>query len=233
MAFRAVVSGGHGPETPGKRSPDGIKEFEFNYPTAELVSQYLQEYEDVSVLKVYDKNRDVPLSERTKRANLWDGDVYISIHFNAYGQTFNGSNGIETLIYNLDSSKARFDIAMKVHYQLIYMTGRRNRGLKARPKLIELKDTNMPAFLVECGFMTNKEEKGLMTQVSYQQKCARAIVNGVADHYKLKKKLSTPPPPISGKLHRVQVGAFKDLKNAENLVNELKKKGYKDAFITN
>jgi hypothetical protein len=96
--LKIVISAGHGPETPGKRSPDGFREFSFTYPTAEYVCQYLNEYENVQILKVYDKNRDVPLSERTNKANSWGADLYQSIHANAFGNDWNDAHGIETLV---------------------------------------------------------------------------------------------------------------------------------------
>lgn len=232
FVIRIVISGGHGPETPGKRSADGFREFQFNYPTAEYVDQYLREYEGVSILKVYDKNRDVPLAERTHKANQWKADLYLSIHANAFGfGAWEASNGIETLVHSTSSISEAFKVAKIIQKELISKTGRKDRGVKARPNLFELKNTEMPAVLAECGFMTNKEERELLEQSNYQKQCARAIVNGVADYYNLKKKSIVAPKPkkpnqSTGSLYKVQVGSFGSAENAQDLVNQLKRDGF-------
>lgn len=232
MGLKASISAGHGPETPGKRSPDGYREFQFNYPTAELVAKYLSEYEGVSTLKVYDPNRDVPLAERTAKAHSWDADIYISIHYNAAGSTWTDAAGIETLVYSSLSTNVGYKAAQKVHAALIAATGRKNRGIKDRPGLWEMRATTMPAFLCECGFMDNKEERTLMASPAYQQQCARAIVDGIADYYKLKKKTTfAPPAPKPDTLWRVQIGAFGSKSNADQFLLKVKKSGFSDAFI--
>lgn len=232
MTLRISISAGHGPDTPGKRSPDGFREFQFTYPTAEYVCKYLQEYENVQILRVYEKNRDISLAERTNKANKWGADLYQSIHGNAYGTTWNSAHGIETLVYSLSSSNEGYTVAQKVQTALIQATGLTNRGIKARPDLWEMRKTKMAALLCECGFYTNQNEKSLMATASYQQKVARAIVNGIADYYNLKKKATANAPttpvktPSSGNLYRVQIGAFSVLKNAEDLEKVAKKSGF-------
>lgn len=241
--MKIAVSGGHGPSTPGKRTPDGFKEFQFNYPTAELVCTYLLEYQNVQVLRVYEATRDVPLAERTSKANSWGADLYVSIHFNAAGPGgwYDAAHGIETLVYSSSTSSSNgFSVGTKVHAKLISATGLFSRGIKARPDLWELRATNMAAFLAECGFMTNRAEAALMKTAAYQQKCARAIVDGIAAQYSLKKKVITPPPvknpvaappPAKGTIYRVQLGAFGVKANAERLEKQAEAKGFSDAYI--
>jgi N-acetylmuramoyl-L-alanine amidase len=236
------VSGGHGPATPGKRTPDGFKEFQFNYPTAELVCKYLLEYQNVEVLRVYEATRDVPLAERTSKANSWGANLYVSVHYNAVGDGWNdAAGGIETLVYSTSTSSSNgYNIARTVQDHLIQATGLKNRGVKARPDLWEMRSTKMPAFLCECGFMSNHNEAALMKSAAYQQKVARAIVDGIAAHYSLKKKVITPPPvnkpvaappPAKGTLYRVQLGAFSVKANAERLEKQAEDKGFVDAYI--
>ncbi|WP_306010527.1 N-acetylmuramoyl-L-alanine amidase [Bacillus sp. MMSF_3328] len=229
---KIAVSGGHGPETPGKRSPDGFREAQFNHPTANLVIRYLNEYENVQTLKVFDESRDVPLAERTNKANSWGANLYVSVHYNALGSTWSDAHGIETLVYSTSTSSSNgFNVAQKVHAHLIAATKRTNRGIKARPELWEMRSTKMPSFLCECGFMSNKEEKTLMASSSYQQLCARAIVEGIAEFYSLKKKVvekpvSAPAPKTGETLYRVQVGAFGNLANAQKFLVTVKAAGF-------
>lgn len=240
MVVKIVLSAGHGPNTPGKRSPDGVKEFQFNYPTAEYLASYLSEYENVQLLKVYDKNRDVPLAERTQRANAWGANVYVSIHYNAFGSSFNTANGIETLVYSLAvGSWNGYSLAKLTHPKVIKATGRTDRGVKARPDLWELRATNAPAVLFECGFMTNQTERNLMVQASYQQKVARAICDGLVLYYGLKKKASTTPKPTPSTpttttpttIYRIIVGSYSKSANAIRQVNQIKAKGIDAALF--
>jgi N-acetylmuramoyl-L-alanine amidase len=63
-----------------------------------------------------------------------------------------------------------------------------------------LRETKMPAILVECGFMTNREECELLKSDAYRRKCAEAIVAGIVETYGLKPKRpvqDTAPDEIS------------------------------------
>jgi len=232
--LRIVLSAGHGPYTPGKRAPDGFREFWFTFPTAELVAKYLSEYLNVSTMKVYEKERDVPLGERTRKANSWGADLYVSIHGNAYGSTWTDAHGIETLVFSKSSSG--YKAAQKVQDSLIKATKLTNRGIKIRPDLWEMRKTNMAALLCECGFYTNSFEKKLMESEAYQSLVARAIVSGIAEHYGLKKKPTEAKPPTTpkapastpsgGGMYRVQIGAFAVFRNAQELEKAAKDRGF-------
>ena len=69
-----------------------------------------------------------------------------------------------------------------------------------------------------------------MGSASYHEKAARAIVNGLASYYGLKKKTSTvvptPSAPSTGGPYKVQVGAFSVYKNAQDCVTLAKNKGF-------
>ena len=229
--LKISISAGHGPETAGKRTPDGYKEFEFNYPTAQLVADSLSKYENVSILKVYESNRDVPLKERTTKANNWGAELYLSIHYNAArGSGWSSASGIETLVHQIATEQRSYQIAQKIHEHVIRATGRKNRGVKARPDLWEIRSTNMKGVLIECGFMTNREEALLMKSQEYREKVAHAIVEGIVNYYNLTKK-STPLPPIKDELYKVQIGAFSSKSNAEAQQQLAITKSFKDAII--
>ena len=171
--MKIMIDAGHGPETAGKRSPDGVlREFNFNSAVADLVKQILLT-EGLAVIFAHDERKDVPLSERTKKANLLNVDAFISIHANAYGSGWNNANGIETYIYPT-ASKGSKVLAELVQRSLITACNRADRGVK-KGNFAVLRDTQMPAILIECGFMTNREEAALLLQKSYRVQCAKAI----------------------------------------------------------
>lgn len=175
--MKIIIDAGHGPETNGKRSPDGrLREFYFNGVVANEVKKQLTAIGH-TVIFSHDTKQDVPLYERTTLANRLKVDLFVSIHANAFGTGFNAANGIETFTYTAASAGSK-KLSSFIHQALLLATGRKNRGQK-KADFAVLRDTRMPAVLVECGFMTNQEELALLKTGDYQKRCARAIAFGI------------------------------------------------------
>lgn len=190
--MKIILDAGHGLNTPGKRTPDdSMREFEFNSDVAAIAKELLEAY-DLQIRFAHDPSGkvDISLSDRCKKANTWKADVYISIHANAAGSGsgWSSAEGIETYVYTNASCEA-LTLAANIQNQLIRETCRKNRGVK-RANFQVLRETKMPAILVECGFMTNEEEAVLLKSDDYRRKCAEAIVKGIVETYKLKQKAS-------------------------------------------
>ncbi|MDD3393490.1 MAG: N-acetylmuramoyl-L-alanine amidase [Anaerotignum sp.] len=187
--IKIAIDDGHGNNTAGKRTPafwDGsvMKENEFNAAVAELLKEELERC-GFQVLMVAPEGEDVPLQTRVKRANDGGADGYISIHANAYGSDWNEAKGIETWIYEkVPEGGETWKFAESIHKKLIEATGLKDRGMKRSSDLYVLKNTKMNAVLVECGFMTNKEEAELLKSTTYRRTCAVAIAKGVCAFYK-------------------------------------------------
>lgn len=233
--MKIMLDAGHGNNTPGKRSPDGLREYEFTSTVANYARNLLNTYQNVTVYFSHSDETDVSLKDRTDMANRLNVDLFVSIHANAYGSTWNDANGIETYVYVTKPPKA-YELAQKIQHQLITATGLRDRGVKTADFHV-LRETKMESVLVECGFYTNPDEIKLIRSEAYRKKCAEAIVKGIVEQYNLvKEKTTTPSPPktqipASKGLYKVQVGAFSNRENAEELVRSLKSHGYQ-AFIT-
>lgn len=78
--MKIVIDAGHGPHTPGKPSPDEMREFEFNQETALFLKSLLSG----DIQFVHHNKRDVPLQERVRKANKARADLYVSIHANEF-----------------------------------------------------------------------------------------------------------------------------------------------------
>ena len=185
------IDDGHGAETPGKRTPkfaDGsvMKENEFNKIVAGYLEVALKRC-GFAVVQTSPENNDIPLSVRAKRANHANSDLHISVHANAYGNSWNGANGIETFVYNLHDTRST-NAAKAVQKEMIKATGLHDRGVKENPNLYILSSTKMPAVLVECGFMTNKKEAELLRSDSYRRTIAEAICKGVCSYFEMSYK---------------------------------------------
>lgn len=186
-----MLDAGHGKDTAGKRSPDGsLREWYFNCDVAKRVEAKIKQYKDVVVHRLYDVDgRDVPLSERTRKANSLKGsgeNACVSIHANAFGSGgWNSANGIETFSYDGHSPNGDA-LAAVIQKHMIKATGRPSRGHK-RANFHMVREPIMASALVECEFMTNKEGNELLKSDSYRETCADAIVDALVEHYSLKK----------------------------------------------
>ena len=184
MAYLVAIDNGHGLNTAGKRCPDdSMREWSFNHAVAKLLEVRLEKC-GINTYMVSDTSQDTPLKTRSSRANTKKATIFVSIHANAAGNKWCTANGIETL-YSQGSAKGKV-LADKLQKRLIEATGLRNRGLVPRKDIHVLRATTMPAALVECGFMDNKNEAALLKSEAYRIKCADAICKGICDYLGVK-----------------------------------------------
>jgi N-acetylmuramoyl-L-alanine amidase len=188
--MRIIIDAGHSLVTPGKRSPDEtLREYQFNAACAALVTDMLMKYEGVEVRNTHNADYDIPLKDRTDAANAWPANLFVSIHANAFGDgtTWTAASGIETYVY-ITRPAAAVKLANAVQRHLIAQTGRMDRGVKAADYHV-LRETNMSAILVECGYFTNREECELLKTDAYRMACALAITAGIVETYGLKLRV--------------------------------------------
>ena len=125
-------------------------------------------------------NNSTSLSERVNQANAWGADLFISLHTNAAENP--NASGSEALIYS-ERSRVAYGVAEDILKNLNLVTGLRNRGIIERPGLYVLRFTDMPAVLVEMGFITNRYDAELM---AYSPGLfAEGIYRGIVEYYGL------------------------------------------------
>ncbi|WP_347230922.1 N-acetylmuramoyl-L-alanine amidase [Mesobacillus subterraneus] len=218
-----MLDAGHGYNTSGKQSPDGLREYEFNRAVANYAKLLLENYKNVTVYFSHSDQRDVLLTARTDKANSLNVDVFVSIHSNAFGSgAWNDVGGLETYVY-LSRPPEAIQLAQKIQHNLVLATGLENRGVKTADFHV-LRETKMDAVLVECGFMTNRREAGLLRTETYRKAVAEGIVQALTEQFKLQRKDNAP------KVFKVQAGAFERERNAKQLAARLKSAGF-DAYI--
>ena len=115
------------------------------------------------------------LSARTRMANDWGADLFVSIHCNAGGGT-----GTETYSYQAGISSA-YKLAQAVQKRMVEMVGLPDRGVKTK-SLYVLHYTNMPAILVETAFIDHKSDAVVLGSETGQQAFAEAIACGICDY---------------------------------------------------
>lgn len=197
---KIVIDAGHGLDTPGKRSPNDEREWSFNNKVAKYAIAKLKTYNDVEILRVDDPTgkTDVPLRIRTMLANEWKADVYASIHHNALSGTWGKHSGIET--YTLDNPTVNpksIEIAGAVHPRVVMAMGISDRGMK-QANFHVLRESAMPAFLTEGGFMDSVIDIAKLRDDDYLKAQGEAIAEGLAIYFKLQLKtaLETKPPLV-------------------------------------
>lgn len=229
---KLAIDAGHGASTPGKRTLSSlgpvVNEWTMNDRVTRHMIAMLGDYENVEILRLDDSTgrRDVPLSERTTKANNFKADLLISNHHNA---GINGGAGGGLVVYRYPNSsmftkvmqKALYDALIKQHG----LKGNRSSPL-AEANFHMLRESRMPAVLIEHGFMDSRTDYPIITQDAFSKKAAQGVVDFLVTQYGLKRKVQ----PQTGKLYKVQVGAFSVKVNADRLLAELKSKGY-DGYI--
>lgn len=227
MTIKLFIDPGHGGMDPGAVG-NGLKEKNLTLAIAKRVKDYLNKhYTGHSVMLSRSGDTTLSLSERTNKANAWGADYFLSIHINAGGGT-----GFESFIYNgTYSSKAKTNsLRNTIHQEIMsHLPGVRDRGKKEANYHV-LRESYMPAMLTECLFIDTKDDTRKLSQAAFINLLAIGHAEGLAKAFKLKPR-ATKEKPSEGTLYKVQVGAFKEKKNAERLANELKEKGY-PVYIT-
>jgi N-acetylmuramoyl-L-alanine amidase len=214
MTLKIAIDAGHGPNTPGKRSPDGMREYWFNSAVANAMKAELEKYEGVSVLFTHEDGRDVPLTERTNKANRWGADVLVSIHANAFEGIMGGHGGIDTFVYG--TSGHSYKIAQIVQRNLIAATELRDRGVKVA-NFHMLRETEMPAILIEHGFMDSTTDLPYLKSDDYRKLCGEINAKSIAEYYGLKKKEA-----------KVMAEGYKLNDSDKKVIDELKALGITD-----
>lgn len=191
MSKLIAIDDGHGLETAGKRTPvftDGTKgetgkpwmhENEFNRAVANLLKVNLERC-GFRTLMVAPTDADTPLKTRTDLANNAKADFYISIHANALNGIWGPQQGVSTFHYP-GSEKGRA-AAIIIQRQLVKGTQQKDRGVLSENFHV-LRETKMPAVLVECAFMDNLNEAKLLMSAGFREECANEICQGICEYF--------------------------------------------------
>lgn len=186
------VDAGHGGRDSGAVGPTGLKESIINLGVAQQLAGLLRTY-NYQVQMIRNTDVFVEIGERARLANNWHANHFVSIHCNSNGPT---ANGIETL-YRTGAGK---ELADPIQNALIKATGEINRGLKQRTNLGVLNATQMPAVLIEIGFISHRPTEDRLRTNGYLTILSNAIcvgiVNFLGDTVVTTPIIPAPPSPV-------------------------------------
>jgi N-acetylmuramoyl-L-alanine amidase len=195
--FKIAYCAGHYLDTPGKRLPKSLdknetREWVLNDRIAKFFAQAAQGYA-VELLRTDDPTGktflDIP--QRVKKANDWGADLYLDIHHNAAGYVFDGG-GVEAFSYpGSAAGKAYRDAIYEAVIAAGGLVGNRATPLQEK-KFDSLALTDMPAVLMEYGYMDSTADAPIILTEDYAKKVAYATMEAIAKVADLPAKPAAP-----------------------------------------
>lgn len=174
---KVVIDPGHGGEDSGAEGASGSYEKDFTLNVSLMIAEFLKEEETVAVYLT--REEDVFLSsvtrDRPNFANDIGADLFVSIHANTFPDPT--VTGTETFYFDEESIK----FAETLHRHVVQATEFRDRGVR-KEDLFVLRDTHMPAALIETGYISNPMDEQKMLTEEFQQAVARAIADGILEY---------------------------------------------------
>lgn len=187
--------GGHDPGAIGKKS----KEKDNVLKVAKKLKSLLESY-GYTVKLTRDTDKYLTLSERARKANNWGANYFISLHDNA--AVNKSAKGFETFVHNGNVSPKTINFQKAVHQAIAKNIGTINRGMK-RANFAVIRETKMPAVLIEYAFITNLEDERILTDKVNQlaEWTCEGIIDAIGGTIKSKpsKPESKPNKPASPK----------------------------------
>ncbi|MGN1033244.1 MAG: N-acetylmuramoyl-L-alanine amidase [Intestinibacter sp.] len=241
MSYKVSIDAGHSNITGGKRTPklkkdlviDGkvvkkkgvsIHEFEFNILVAKSLKKALERC-GVQVKIVNDETgkTDTPLSTRASRANAYGSNLHISCHYNAIGSCASfqtrchGLLVLKTKGCQSKSSKLADCVhnAIKGNYSHTYGVGIDTKW--SGFTLAILRQTKMPAILIEYGFMDYEEEAMKMLNPDWYVKLAEDTCKGICNYLGITYKKSSSEQKEEG-----VNGSIPEKKNVKDFIVRIK-----------
>ena len=185
--MKILIDAGHGKNTPGKRSPNGVfREWAWNKDVAEKIVETLQ-YKGYDALLINPEETDVPLSERVRRVNQYGkNSILVSIHVNALG---NGTQWMTARKWSIWTTKGKtksdtlatyiFNEAEKKWGKDHVRKDMSDGDVDYEKNFTVLYKTICPAVLIENFFMDNKEDYEYLCSPNSIYECTDVAVKGI------------------------------------------------------
>ncbi len=215
MSQTIVIDAGHGGSDSGALG-NGLREKDLTLTIALGVANFLRQTgADIRLIRSTDTT--LSLTQRTAFANSIGADYYLSIHINAGGGT-----GFESYLWSgpVDSTTTRVRDAIHQKTAAYFASfGLRDRGKKTADFHV-LRESKMPACLLECGFIDNATDATRLKNSSFLEGLAKAIGQGVATGLGL-----TVAPGEPAQISKYFVDVVKGMEHAVPHIDSLFEKG--------
>ena len=176
--FLVVIDPGHGGNDPGAIGIGGIRETDVVLEVSKIVKKLLSE-KGVEVRLTRKNEVDLDLPLRVSFANNTNADIFVSIHANASRGKRRDINGLETFYFKGWRGKS---LAKRIQKQILIVSpGSPDRGVK-QGRFFVIKNTKMPAVLVEIGFLTGRLDARRLEKNAHRKRIAYAIAKGILEY---------------------------------------------------
>jgi len=176
--FTVVIDPGHGGNDPGAIGIGGIRETDVVLEVSKKVKKLLSE-KGVKVKLTRKNEVDLELPSRVSMANKTDANIFVSIHANASRGKRRDINGLETFYFR--GWRGRL-LAQRIQKQILRVSpGSPDRGVK-QGRYYVIKNTRMPAVLVEIGFLTGRLDARRLEKNTHRNRIAHAIAKGILEY---------------------------------------------------
>lgn len=197
---RIAISAGHGGKDPGNMEGRRVEK-DFTLKLARELERQL-ERAGFEVIQIRDRDRYLAPEERPVLANKAGADLYLSLHYNSGAGGGGVAKGLETYWLTLANGEStnggqsrgympgnrqdreNLNLAYQVHRALLGEFDLADRGIR-RANFAELRLAEMPAVLIEGGFMDSREDALTIYSDAQRVKFAAAIVDGVQAYKRL------------------------------------------------
>ena len=193
-----ILDPGHGGKDGGTVSGD-VLEKNLNLLLVKKIANELKRYQ-IIVVTTRSVDEMVGLSDRALIANKYPNAIFVSIHHNA--ATLNSAKGIETYYSNKKPKSLKIEqmrllkikegeafvdnrskmLAKLLHSSVCQVTDAADRGVRDR-SLAMTRWVSCPSVLIECGFLTNPEEKLDLLSESYRDALSRGVTDGILKYF--------------------------------------------------
>lgn len=179
-SFVIVLDAGQGGHDPGADGVSGNYEKDFTQALTTKVYQLLLKEPEFIPYTTRTEDTSIELEDRAAFANAQRADAFLSIHGNTFPSDPRAS-GTETYYYKQDSAA----LAQALQHAIVKATGFKDRGIKQEEwKVLRLSE--VPAALLEVGFLTNAKEESFLLGEKGQNQIAQAVVDGLKNYFEIK-----------------------------------------------
>jgi N-acetylmuramoyl-L-alanine amidase len=187
-----IIDAGHGGEDCGAIGVSGVFEKDLNLQISQKLSEYAKSagyvviqtreddrllYKDEENIKGFRKIYD--LKNRVAIANSYENAIFVSIHMNSYGSE--DCQGLH-VYYSPKSSQSRRLADCVQSYVVSNLQQKNKRKIKEGSDIYVLENSNVPAILIECGFVSNPEECKKLSEKEYQKELSFSILCGIINY---------------------------------------------------
>lgn len=181
-----IIDAGHGGEDGGAVGNKNVFEKDLNLSIALKIGKILEEkginviYSRTEDILLYDRNVDyknrkkaLDLAARVKLANNTENAVFVSIHMNSFPQS--QYKGLQVYYSKNDTRSKALAQAIQLAVKSQLQPQNNRKIIEATSRIYLLDRIQIPAILIECGFLSNSEECRLLTTEIYQKQLSEII----------------------------------------------------------